>query len=100
MKDRPMKIAMTLTRDRALQMLFMRILGQGRVAECLDPGDGSVAIDTFFRRMNWSAGVVRQVGLLAPEARRLVDAYCGGVNEGFARSTPWELKLLGCPVEP
>lgn len=87
-------------RDRALQMLFMRVLGQGRVAELLDPGDSSVAIDTFFRKMNWSAGVDRQVGLLAPETRRLVDAYCAGANEAFARSTPWELKLLGCPVEP
>jgi penicillin G amidase len=87
-------------RDRALQMIFMRILGRGRVAQCLDPGDGSVAIDTFFRKMNWSAGVDRQVGLFAPEARRLVDAYCEGANEGFARSTPWELKLLGCPVDP
>ncbi len=87
-------------RDRALQMIFMRVLGQGRVAECLDPGDGSVAIDTFFRRMNWSAGVDRQAGLLDHEAGPLIGAYCDGVNEGFARSTPWELKLLGCPVDP
>jgi penicillin amidase len=87
-------------RDRGLQMIFMRILGQGRVSECLDASDGSLAIDTFFRKMNWTGGLDAQVGILPPEARKLVDAYCAGVNAGFARSTPWELKLLGCRVEP
>ncbi len=87
-------------RDRGLQMLFMRILGQGRVSECLDAGDGSLAIDTFFRKMNWTARHGRPGGLFAPEARPLLDAYCDGANAVFARSVPWELKLLGYRPEP
>ena len=38
--------------DRGRQMALMRLLGQGRVAECLDGSDESVEIDRFFRRMN------------------------------------------------
>ncbi|MCX7029305.1 MAG: penicillin acylase family protein [Spirochaetes bacterium] len=87
-------------RDRGLQMLFMRILGQGRVSECLDARDGSLAIDTFFRKMNWSAGMDVQATKFTPETRALIDAYCDGANAVFARSIPWELKLLGCRPEP
>ena len=83
-------------RDRGLQMLFMRILGQGRVSESLDASDGSLAIDAFFRKMNWTAGMDVQAAGLTPEVRPLIDAYCDGANAVFARSTPWELKLLGC----
>jgi penicillin amidase len=38
--------------DRGVQMLFLRILGQGRVSEILDASDESLEIDRFFRRMN------------------------------------------------
>ena len=82
-------------RDRGLQMLFMRILGQGRVSECLDPSDGSLAVDTFFRKMNWHGGLERQVAKIPADVSVLVAAYCEGANACFARSTPWELKLLG-----
>jgi penicillin amidase len=81
--------------DRGLQMLFMRILGSGRVSECLDPGDASVAIDTFFRRMGWHLGLEEPVAALAPESRELIAAYCAGANAAFTRRSPWELKLLG-----
>ncbi|OHD67739.1 MAG: hypothetical protein A2177_10855 [Spirochaetes bacterium RBG_13_68_11] len=87
-------------RDRGMQMLFMRILGQGRVSECLDASDGSLAIDTFFRKMNWTAGMDVQAAGLTPEARALIDAYCDGANAVLARSVPWELKLLGYLPEP
>jgi len=40
-------------RDRGLQMLLMRILGQGRMCELLDDSESSLAIDIFFRKMNW-----------------------------------------------
>src|SRR5512136_699209 len=83
-------------RDRGLQMLFMRILGQGRVSEYLDASDGSLAIDTFFRKMNWTAGMDVQADGFTSEARPLIDAYCDGANAVFARFIPWELKLLGC----
>ena len=40
-------------RDRGMQMLLMRILGQGRLCELIDDSDESLAIDLFFRKMNW-----------------------------------------------
>ena len=87
--------------DRGLQMLLMRILGQGRAAECLDPGDATVAIDLFFRRMNWGAGTDGEAARLTPRTREHYEAYCRGINEVFERSGgPWELRLLGGRPEP
>ena len=41
--------------DRGMQILLMRLLGQGRISECLDASDVSLRMDQFFRRANWSA---------------------------------------------
>ncbi len=87
-------------RDRGLQMLLMRILGQGRAAECLDGSDDVLAVDRFFRRMNWRGGAGDEIAKLTPATRALVDAYCAGVNARLARRAPWELRLLGYRPEP
>lgn len=86
--------------DRGLQMSLMRILGQGRAAELLDGSDEMVAVDRFFRRMNWRGHVAREVEALTVDARVACDAYCAGVNARFAESTPWELKLIGARPAP
>ncbi len=86
--------------DRGLQMLVMRILGQGRAAELLDGSDEMVEVDRFFRRMNWSGGVDEEAAKLTADGRAACDAYCDGVNARFAKSTPWELKLVGVRPEP
>jgi penicillin amidase len=86
--------------DRGLQMLIMRILGRGRAAELLDGSDEMVEVDRFFRRMNWNQGVAEEAEKLSPEARAACEAYCDGVNARFAKSTPWELKLVGVRPEP
>jgi len=87
-------------RDRAMQMGMMRLIGQGRVAECLDGSDESVEIDRFFRRMNWSGNTVDQADLLSVETRTLVDAYCDGANARFEETRPWEFRVLGYQPEP
>lgn len=87
-------------RDRAMQMGLMRLLGQGRVAECLDGSDESVEVDRFFRRMNWFGNTSDQVDALTPETRALVDAYCAGVNVRFTETRPWEFRALGYRPEP
>jgi penicillin amidase len=87
-------------RDRGMQMGLMRLLGQGRVAECLDGSEESVEVDTFFRRMNWHGNTSAQVDLLTPETRELVDAYCDGVNARFDETRPWEFRALGYRPEP
>jgi len=86
--------------DRALQMLMMRVLGQGRAAELLDGSDEMVAVDRFFRRMDWAGETAGQAEALSEDARRLVDAYCAGVNARLSRKVPWELRLLGLRPEP
>jgi penicillin amidase len=87
-------------RDRAMQMGLMRLLGQGRVAECLDGSDESVEVDRFFRQMNWFGNTAAQVDALTPETRALVDAYCAGVNVRFSEARPWEFRTLGYRPEP
>jgi penicillin amidase len=86
--------------DRALQMLFMRILCQGRVSEILDSSDASLEVDLFFRRMNWAGNTDDQKEILSPKAMAICESYCEGANEALSRRTPWELRLLGYRPEP
>ncbi len=87
-------------RDRGMQMLLMRILGQGRVSEILDASDDSLKIDMFFRRMNWYGNSEHPVEALSQSSRSFVDAYCKGVNQAFAEKIPFECKLFGYKPTP
>lgn len=80
--------------DRGMQLLFMRILGQGRVSELLDASDESLQIDIFFRRMGWYRHVQEQLDILSTDEKQIVDSYCAGINAGLAEKVPWELKRL------
>lgn len=84
--------------DRGLQVLMMRILGQGRAAEFLDAE--LLEVDRFFRRMNWHGGLQGEISKLSPGSRGIVDAYCAGLNARLERKRPWELKLTGYVHEP
>ncbi len=86
--------------DRGLQMLLMRILGQGRACELLDPSGAMLDVDRFFRRMGWSEDLTEQIDRVDAAGRELLDAYCRGVNACFERRRPWELKLIGYRPEP
>jgi len=86
--------------DRAMQMLLMRILCQGRVGELLDSSDDALGIDTFFRRMNWTAETTEEIEKLADDAREYLTAYRDGVNSVLQKKYPWEFKLLGYRPEP
>jgi penicillin G amidase len=87
-------------RDRGLQMILMRILGQGRAGELLDSSDEILGIDTFFRKMNWHGHMDGQAAKLTPENRRICQAYCDGANKALSEKRPWELKLVGYAPEP
>ncbi|MBW2655824.1 MAG: penicillin acylase family protein [Deltaproteobacteria bacterium] len=87
-------------KDRGMQMLLMRILGQGRASELLDSSDEMLGIDTFFRRMNWTGSMSLEIEKLSPEAKEIVAAYCSGVNRAFSHKIPWECKLLGFRPDP
>ncbi len=47
--------------DRGIQMLLMRILGQGRASELLQSSEDTLNIDKFYRRVNWSGNVQNQL---------------------------------------
>jgi len=83
-----------------MQMCLMRILGQGRAAECLDGSPATVEVDRFFRRMNWAGRMEAQLAALIPQTRALVTAYCDGVNARLTRRRRWEFRLLGYRPTP
>ncbi len=87
-------------KDRGMQILLMRILGQGRASEILEASDQLLEIDKFFRRMNWSGGASAEVLKLSPETKASLDAYCDGVNRAFSEKIPWECRLFGYKPEP
>jgi penicillin amidase len=85
--------------DRGMQMALMRILGQGRSSEQLSANDETLAMDKFFRRMNWCSHCETPLNDMTSENVGYLENYCEGVNAGFKRKYPWELKLLGCRHE-
>ena len=87
-------------KDRGMQILLMRILGQGQASEILDSSDEILEIDKFFRRMNWTGNVSAEIEKLTPEVKAVLEAYCDGVNRAFAEKIPWECRLFGYRPEP
>ena len=81
--------------DRGMQMLLMRILGQGRASEILDASDSSLSIDMFFRRMNWSGNVDEQVAGLDQDKRQYLESYCDGVNAAFSKKYSMGTQIIG-----
>ncbi len=86
--------------DRALQMLLVKVIGQGRLTELLDDSPASLAIDLFMRRNLFAAVSAEEAACLSGRARGLAEAYAAGVNARLERGRPWELRLLGVPAEP
>ncbi len=82
-------------RDRGVQMLMMRVLGQGRLCELLNDSEESLGIDKFFRQMNWHNNLEREFEKLEAKYQGYLQSYADGVNAAFAEKTPWEYKLLG-----
>lgn len=80
--------------DRLAQMEVVRLVGQGRLCECLHDDAANLEIDVFMRRMGFAAEADADVARLTPEARALAGAYCEGVNQGLrTRGRPLPLRL-------
>jgi len=86
--------------DRASQLSLMRILGRGEGCLHLEDSEAMLAIDSFFRRLNWRAHIEREISALSDRARWLCEAYCDGINLYLARKRPALLRLLGYVPEP
>jgi len=82
--------------DRLVQMVMARVVGQGRISECLADDATTIAIDLFMRQMGFHRQAEREVRDLDPAARRFAEAYAAGVNHVIAgRRRPAELALVG-----
>ncbi|HZR81868.1 MAG TPA: penicillin acylase family protein [Candidatus Binatia bacterium] len=86
--------------DRALSVLLLRILGQGRASEILEASDDMLRVDRFFRRLNLAGGARAELEKIAPAERARFDAYCDGVETALSRRIPWELRWIGYVHEP
>jgi penicillin G amidase len=92
--------------DRGLQLIMVKTLAEGRACELLADNDEMLAVDTFFRKMDFGRDAGAEFQRLPDQAKTLMMAYVDGVNRALAASFPWELKLLGLksarylPVDP
>lgn len=88
-------------RDRAAQLLSLRLVGQGRLAECLSDDDAAVAGDAWFRRAGCATVACAAVAELDEATAAVVAAYGEGVTAGLARhGIPLELRLLRYRPDP
>ncbi len=85
--------------DRGLQLLLMKILGQGRASELLDSSETTLDIDRFFRKMNWMKHTDKEIGKLGLREKEILLSYCRGIDDGLKDRYPWELKLMGVKPE-
>ena len=64
--------------ERMWQMEVWRHISSGRLSELFGPG--SIDDDRFIRTLGWRVAAERDIALLAPETRAVLDAYAAGVN--------------------
>ena len=82
--------------DRMLQLMLVRLLGQGRLTECLENNEENLRWDKLFRELRLAADAKEDVANLSSEAHELVERYCMGLNYFLERyGYPWEFRLAG-----
>ncbi len=64
--------------ERMWQMEVWRHISSGRLSELFGPG--SIDDDRFIRTLGWRVAAERDIALLAPETRAVLEAYAAGVN--------------------
>ena len=67
--------------DRQVQMWLTKIIGNGQGSQYLDPSPLMIETDKYMRWIDLAGDARREVEMLTPEARILLDAYCKGVND-------------------
>jgi len=90
-----------LAQDRLWQMDLLRRVARGQLSEILGPS--TLEIDKEFRTLNFSRVAEREAQAMAPESRKLLDAYARGVNrfiEQHSSRLPMEFALLKYKPEP
>ncbi len=87
--------------DRLFQMEFMRRLGAGRLAEVL--GSQALGSDQFMRTLGLYRYAEKNVTVLSPETRLVLERYAAGVNawlDNRQQPLPPEFQLLNFTPEP
>lgn len=87
--------------DRAVQMLMVRSIGQGRVCQDLRDGDESLRIDLAMRSLDFAGAARRDAEHLTSAARRFAEAYAEGANYYRAHHRlPLEFRILRWQPDP
>ncbi len=86
--------------DRLAQMMLGRLVGQGRLSECLRADAETVEVDISMYRMGMARDAHRDVANLDEAALAICEAYASGVNHFLERHRPAELRLAGYQPEP
>lgn len=87
--------------DRPTQVMFARVVAQGRAAELIDDAPELLEADRYFRRVGLYLSATREVAALDEAARAQIDSYCAGLNDGLVhagRSLP--MWAVGFHPEP
>jgi penicillin amidase len=87
--------------DRLWQMVFLRRVMQGRLAEMV--GAAGVGTDEFMRTLGFYRLAEQAAARLDPETRHLLEAYAAGVNAYLKTRRgplPIEFALMGVTPEP
>lgn len=90
-----------MAQDRLWQMDLLRRAARGQLSEVL--GDKTVEIDRMFRTLGLGRAADREVTLLEPDARTIMECFARGVNQFMQQhqnNLPLEFSLLGYKPQP
>ena len=90
-----------VAQDRLWQMDILRRASRGQLSEVL--GKATLKIDKDFRNLNFGRAAERDLQLMSPDSRRLLEAYARGVNrfiEQHQETLPMEFVLLKYKPQP
>lgn len=74
--------------DRALPLLIMRILTQGRGCELLQDSEEMLEIDLFFRKLKLDRGFEKSFEALKPKTKTNLKAYFDGLDSILSKKSP------------
>ncbi len=87
--------------DRMMQMMLVRVIGQGRLSELLKADEDTLIIDKFMREMSFYHQAKKEVQEMSAEVREFGERYCKGVNDYLENNRrPFEFILAGLKPEP
>ncbi len=81
----------TQAQDRWWQMEFFRHVGRGSLSELI--GEAGLADDVYFRTLRLHDTAAREIALLEPGAREMLESFVEGVNAYLEGKEPDELAM-------